>query len=1581
MHQNRRRPACTTPRSGSRFVSLLVMLSLLAAALPFAAPAAPATAAAALIKLPFAPGASWTVLQGYNTAPADSSGGSHYNCDPKTLKDSPTQTERCGAEYQYRYSLDLVRADGSTSGQPIYSPVNGTVTWRDDSTGGLSISMGGNYAFAFFHVNLDSRITAGTAITQGQYLGTIAPGGQANNGGTPHIHVTLWQTTDNGNWSRYAVPFTGSYALDGRDLSDKGPSAKNQYVGSTVVSTNTPSQAVQTPAANAVPDAPSLTSPSNGTTYQSTGLTVTFTWKAVTGATKYQLQLDGVATDWLTTTSWTSGPLTDTGQYSWKVRAMNASGIGNWSGAIVFWIDPANGAGCSAAGAPSSGSLSLVTDASSGVVTDCVMLTGKGFKAGESVNIYFDTPSGAPFSTAAAGTNGSFYDAVIIPDIAGGAHTFYAKGASSARQATAGFRVSPTIRRDPFSGAVGDSVLITGRGFGAGERVNLTFISEGSAPDVSLGSFTVDARGTGTLSTRFPSGTSGLHDYKGVGAATGLTAWGAMQIVRTVTAAPASGKPGASIAISASGFPGSAAVTARWTSFSGAVLCSGTTSAVGNFNCSVTIPSNALAGSYPVFVATGGGTGTSALVSVSGSPAVSVSTSSGRAGSKITIAGGGFKPGGSVTLTWSGADWVTIHANSGGSFSYPTTVPPGFIGDHTLGARGTSSSGATIMPTTVFHTSSTGGDTGSRMTSYGSFAVTATIEGLVGETTSNGHRITPFDHFVSLPSCTGTSCPTWSTGPASACGSACYVRVTNPATNKCSVAPVYDVGPWFTNDNWWDPAADRKLNGLSANPTYLVQGYPAAEANLDGFDVGYGQGISNVGYTTGNRAAIDVADGTWVDIGLNQNAGIAPVVVSMLWLTGENYQTAMRGCGQTAGIPSIKADSSTKIGRPITATGSGFRSGEAVSIRWGSATAPIVATATANSSGAFTVSATLTPATNGPHYLYATAASGKPWTKVSIVQNIAFSSTSGGSYSKITVTATGFAANEVVSFNWGTSAAAASVTTDSKGSATFLVRTRYGNGTATGTLTGKTSGLKATASYTVIQSLALSPDNGSPGQKITVSGKGWDGSASVTVYFNRTATSNGSTFCTARTNTGGAFSCSGTIPAGIARGVYPIAAASRALTSSAQLTVNGISTGSVPTAQLDATSGSSYSIVTVNVANFPPNEMVKLNWDSAIWGANPSSVGGAVTDAQGAASFPVRTRNGYGLWTGTATGQTSGRKATVTYTVNPSVTLSASTGPAESNLTINGNGWPAAQPGSVAVVPAGASSGTSLCTMTTTTVGRFSCTATMPANLKAGTYSIVATMGVVTAASPFTITTVAAKAVQTAPAVNAGASPAAGDDTATPVSEQPSASITPEPSTPTPVTETPTNTATPEPSETPTPEPTVAPGPETTVLGPIAAMSASYPSEDTGTPVAAIDPSVELLAGGPGDGVAAISFDIELIGDGAVVSATLVLTGGPDGAGYSTAVTALPGYIVDPAVTDPASLPLNNAAPAQSAGEVAAQFASSPGIENALDVTGSISSDGVVTFFITGPADQVLAIEGIGSGAPPRLELVVQSAG
>ncbi len=191
----------------------------------------------------------------------------------------------------------------------------------------------------------------------------------------------------------------------------------------------------------------------------------------------------------------------------------------------------------------------------------------------------------------------------------------------------------------------------------------------------------------------------------------------------------------------------------------------------------------------------------------------------------------------------------------------------------------------------------------------GSYAVTASVfgseaDGLVGQMTASGHILQARDHLVALPSCTASSCP-WlapGTGPEAEWGpqescaepdDLCWVEVTSPETGACTVAPVLDLGPLFIKDNWWAPFERRTYT--------LDQGVPAAEAAAKGADLGYGPGMSDKGHDIANdfafAAGIDLAAGTWIDLGLDPRQGIAPMHVRMLWQAQIMHTEACDGTG------------------------------------------------------------------------------------------------------------------------------------------------------------------------------------------------------------------------------------------------------------------------------------------------------------------------------------------------------------------------------------------------------------------------------------------------------------------------------------------------------------------------------------------------------------------------------------------------------------------------------------------------------------------------------------------------------------
>ncbi|WP_345426297.1 hypothetical protein [Pseudonocardia xishanensis] len=182
--------------------------------------------------------------------------------------------------------------------------------------------------------------------------------------------------------------------------------------------------------------------------------------------------------------------------------------------------------------------------------------------------------------------------------------------------------------------------------------------------------------------------------------------------------------------------------------------------------------------------------------------------------------------------------------------------------------------------------------------------VFATREGLVGGTTANGHVITERDHFVALPSRRALS-------PRDT--SDYSVRVCAP-NGRCAFAPVWDVGPWNTRDDYWNPGDQRQ------EWKDLPRGVPQAQA---AFRDGYHGGNDQFGRKLVNPAGIDLGDGVfWDALGLKDNS---QVQVDYLW-TG------------TVRLSTVATESAEGIARVLSAPEDGA---EVVGVAANSADVPV----------------------------------------------------------------------------------------------------------------------------------------------------------------------------------------------------------------------------------------------------------------------------------------------------------------------------------------------------------------------------------------------------------------------------------------------------------------------------------------------------------------------------------------------------------------------------------------------------------------------------------------------------------------
>jgi hypothetical protein len=178
-------------------------------------------------------------------------------------------------------------------------------------------------------------------------------------------------------------------------------------------------------------------------------------------------------------------------------------------------------------------------------------------------------------------------------------------------------------------------------------------------------------------------------------------------------------------------------------------------------------------------------------------------------------------------------------------------------------------------------------------------SIFATREGLVGGTTANGHIIVVNDHFAALPSRRALS---------TNFGHEREVRLTYGS--RTVTVPVWDVGPWNTKDDYWNPTSIRE--------TFkdLPRGMPESEA---AFTTGYNTGLDERGRRVLNPAGIDLADGTFrEDLVLPTNDR---VLVEYLWLdsTGPVTATATTSLGALGIVIEAQATDNPTGNSPLDA--------------------------------------------------------------------------------------------------------------------------------------------------------------------------------------------------------------------------------------------------------------------------------------------------------------------------------------------------------------------------------------------------------------------------------------------------------------------------------------------------------------------------------------------------------------------------------------------------------------------------------------------------------------------------------------
>ena len=308
---------------------------------------------------------------------------------------------------------------------------------------------------------------------------------------------------------------------------------------------------------------------------------------------------------------------------------------------------------------------------------DPVTITGTVFDSyeGDTIHILFDDTE---ISTIVIPSNGSFTISSTIPaDASSGQHNIDAKRETtdSTFFISAPFTVDArALTLSAVEGPVGTDVTISGAGFYAAKAVDLTYENPASS---SID--TITASGTGRFSKTFkiPSGTAGDHNFTAVNDV-GNSANATFKITPDIMLSSNSGASGEYIAVKGSGFGPSSPVTLALDTTS---LTNATTDAFGSFQTEFVIPQLPTL-TYNLKVQDG--LGNNVEVNFPVTAGATLSGSSGAVGSPVTVNGGGFSAGSTVTVYYDEKPIATATADSAGKFTITFNVPASKGGDHTI---------------------------------------------------------------------------------------------------------------------------------------------------------------------------------------------------------------------------------------------------------------------------------------------------------------------------------------------------------------------------------------------------------------------------------------------------------------------------------------------------------------------------------------------------------------------------------------------------------------------------------------------------------------------------------------------------------------------------------------------------------------------------------------------------------------------------------------------------------------------------------------------------------------------------------
>jgi len=322
-------------------------------------------------------------------------------------------------------------------------------------------------------------------------------------------------------------------------------------------------------------------------------------------------------------------------------------------------------------------------DAFSGNVGDTIKVDGYGFNDSATITIYYD---GESIGTDYTDGYGTFEDFTLtIPDSTEGTHPVKARDSSGYSPAV-NFTVSPEITISPTSGAVGDTITVSGTGFAASSDIIIYF--DGDEVDITAGDNDTNSDGSFSDATFIiPDTSRGSHTIKAKDEDNNYDT-ATFTVAQKITIDPTSGSSGTTVTVTGTGFKANYAITIK---YDGTTVATSpttvTTNPTGYFSATFNVPAS-MAGTYVVEASDGTNTATANFVSTTDATISQTTTvaAPGHVGMELTITGTGFAPNATVTVTYetTPVTLATVPTDASGNFTAPITIPASVGGAHTI---------------------------------------------------------------------------------------------------------------------------------------------------------------------------------------------------------------------------------------------------------------------------------------------------------------------------------------------------------------------------------------------------------------------------------------------------------------------------------------------------------------------------------------------------------------------------------------------------------------------------------------------------------------------------------------------------------------------------------------------------------------------------------------------------------------------------------------------------------------------------------------------------------------------------------